>query len=57
MPDLAVKKSWNTREVLFQTVFLIIVAVLIAGAIQTTRANLEALNLTSGFSFLDRTIG
>ncbi len=48
---------WNPKDVLIQSIFLVVLVLIIATAIQTTRANLEALNLTSGFSFLDRTIG
>lgn len=45
------------RDIIVQSVFLVIVTLVIISAITSTRSNLEELGLSSGFGFLDRATG
>ncbi len=50
-------RKTNPKDILVQSVFLVIVVVLIASAIASARTNLNAMGISSGFGFLDRSTG
>ncbi|MEM7562543.1 MAG: ABC transporter permease subunit [Pseudomonadota bacterium] len=49
--------SLNHRDLIFQSVVLVVVTMVIISVISSTRTNLEELGLSSGFAFLERATG
>jgi len=49
--------SKNTRKIVIQAAFLFLVGLMIWGAISSARTNLDAMGLSNGFGFLERSTG
>lgn len=50
-------RKTNTKDIVVQSIFLVVVVVLIASAVESARTNLNAMGISSGFGFLDRSTG
>ena len=50
-------RKTNPKDIIVQSVFLVVVVVLIASAVESARTNLNTMGISSGFGFLDRSTG
>lgn len=57
MTESAPIRKANPKDILIQSVFLVVVVMLIVSAVESARTNLNAMGISSGFGFLDRSTG
>lgn len=50
-------RKTNPKDIIVQSIFLVVVVILIVSAVESARTNLNAMGISSGFGFLERSTG